>query len=136
MVLAPCTNLFLSKNSWFINEDKSERSGIIKEIAHINFTKLIKLDLGNFMIKTALNRIESIEHLQFMNMPVLEDLSLCKIFDKSEQNNITRVSALNKCAFSSLNSLDLGIYLTYWQLIIWQSNSILQGWRYPSVVKI
>jgi hypothetical protein len=70
------------------------------------------------MIKTAQNRIESIEHLQFMNMPVLEDLSLRKIFDKSEKNNITRVIALNKCAFSSLNCLNMGIYLTYQQIII------------------
>jgi hypothetical protein len=65
------------------------------------------------MIKTALNKIESIEHLQFMNMPVLKELFLRKTFDKSEHNNITRVSALNKCAFSSLVCLNLGIYLTY-----------------------
>ncbi len=36
------------------------------------------------MIKTGYNKIESIEQLQFMNMPLLERLSLCKTFDKSD----------------------------------------------------
>jgi hypothetical protein len=49
------------------------------------------------MIKTGWNNIESIEQLQFMNMPFLEELPLCKTFDKSVGNNITNVSALNKC---------------------------------------
>ena len=85
----------------------SERSGIIKEIAQINFTKLVRLNLSNFMIETALNGIESIEHLQFMSMPDLRMVILSNSFDKSGQNNITRVSALNKCAFSSLWDLNL-----------------------------
>ena len=60
------------------------------------------LNLGKFMIKTERNNIESIEQLQFMNMPLLEELNLCKTFDKSDGNNITNVSALNKCAWNSL----------------------------------
>jgi hypothetical protein len=63
-------------------------------------------------MKTAVgNNINSIEQLQFINMPVLEVLLLCKSFDKSEGNLITNVSALNKCYWNSLRQLDLGMKL-------------------------
>ncbi len=53
-----------------------------------------------------------------MNMPVLKDLLLGNSFDKSGTNNITRVSALNKCAFSSLTNLDLSSCLSYGKVVI------------------
>ena len=91
---------------------------------------LTSLNLGKFMIKTGDNNIGSIEQLQFMNMPLLENLSLCKTFDKSDGNNITNVSALNKCAWNSLRDLGLGSYLIYDQKITKCKNSILQDWEW------
>ena len=70
---------------------------------------LRKLGLGKFMIKTDDNKIESIEQLQFMNMPRLVELTLGKTFDKSGENNITNVSALNKC-FWELRTIGLANY--------------------------
>jgi hypothetical protein len=78
------------------------------------------------MIKTGDNNIESIEQLQFMNMPLLEKLYLCKAFDKSDGNKITNVSALNKCAWNSLQYLNLSSYLIYGQVGTKCNNSILQ----------
>ncbi len=40
-------------------------------------------------------------------MSLLEALSLGKAFDKSDHNDITNVSALNKCAWKSLQYLSL-----------------------------
>jgi hypothetical protein len=42
-----------------------------------------------------------------MNMPVLEVLYLSKKLDNSENNKITKVSALNKCGWNSLKYLNL-----------------------------
>jgi hypothetical protein len=42
-----------------------------------------------------------------MNMPVLELLFLSKTLNKSENNKITKVSALNKCGWNSLKYLNL-----------------------------
>jgi hypothetical protein len=78
------------------------------------------------MIKTAGNDIESIEQLQFMNMPLLERLSLGKAFDKSGDNKITKVSALNKCAWNFLRGLELGSYLIYGQVGTKCNKSILR----------
>ncbi len=86
--------------------------------------------MRKFMIKTGSNKIESIEQLQFMNMPLLEELDLCKTFDKSENNNITNVSALNKCAWNSLEWLDLRSYLIYGQVGTKSNNSILKDWEW------
>ncbi len=79
------------------------------DISKTNFTNLKIIDLSNFMIKTVNNNIESIEQLQFINMPLLEELYLGKTVHKLEENNITKVSALNKCAWNSLKCLDLGL---------------------------
>ncbi len=87
------------------------------------------LELGKFLIKTAYNNIESIEQLQFMIMPFLEELGLCKTFDKSGGNKITNVGALNKCAWNSLRLLVLGSYLIYGQMLTKCENSILQDWE-------
>ena len=87
---------------------------------------LRELWLSKFMIKTGGNNIESIEQLQFMNMPLLEELDLCKAFDKSDYNNITNVSVLNKCAWNSLRGLGLRSYLIYGQVVTKCKNSILQ----------
>ncbi len=84
------------------------------------------LNLRNFAIKTVRNNIESIEQLQFMNMPLLEVLYLSKTFDKSGVNKITNVSVLNKCAWNSLRGLNLGSYLIYGQMVTKCKNSILQ----------
>ena len=69
-----------------------------------------------FMIKTGGNKIRSIEQLQFINMPLLEELYLGKTFDKSGRNKITNVRALNKCAWNSLRDLNLRSYLIYGQI--------------------
>ncbi len=82
--------------------------------------------LGKFMIKKGWNNIESIEQLQFMNMPFLDVLTLCKTFDKSGGNKITNVSVLNKCAWNSLQYLNLGSYLIYGQRITESKNLILR----------
>ncbi len=86
--------------------------------------------MGKFMIKTGDNDIESIEQLQFMNVPLLERLFLRKAFDKSGRNYITNVSALKKCAWNSLRYLDLGSYLIHGQSITKCNNSILQDWEW------
>ncbi len=78
------------------------------DISRTNFTNLKIIDLSKLMIKTVNNNIESIEQLQFMDMPLLEELHLGKKADKLGENNITKVSALNKCAWNSLKCLDLG----------------------------
>ena len=130
IVSAPCKELILCKNEWFISEDKNYHAKIIKEISHTHFMNLRGLNLGKFMIKTGGNNIESIEQLQFMNMPLLEELSLCKAFDKSDGNNITNVSALNKCALNSLRDLDLRSHLIYEQVGTKCKNSILQDWEW------
>ena len=91
---------------------------------------LRELWLRKFMIKKGRNNIESIEQLQFMNMPLLEELSLCKAFDKSDENNIKNVSALNKCSWKSLQWLYLCSYLIYGQMITKCNNSILQDWKW------
>ena len=78
---------------------------------------LKELLLRKFMIKTEENNIESIEQLQFMNMPLLDQLILGKTFDKSGANNITNVRALNKCEWKSLQWLDLSSYLIHGQVV-------------------
>ncbi len=135
IVSAPCEELRLSKNEWFISEDWNVHEEIINEISQTNFMHLRGLTLCKFMIKTGMNNIESIEQLQFMNMPLLEKLSLCETFDKSGKNNITNVSALNKCAWSSLRYLSLSSYLIYGQVITKCKNSILQEWRFSKRLK-
>lgn len=92
----------------FDNEDDNCHSSIIMDISKTNFINLKIIDLSNFMIKTVKNNIESIEQLQFMNMPLLEELHLGKTSNNLGENNITKVSALNKCAWNSLKCLDLG----------------------------
>ena len=130
IVSAPCEELALCKNEGFTSEDLNFHAEIIKEISRTNFMNLRELRLGKFMIKTAYNSIESIEQLQFMNMPLLEYLGFCKAFDKSVDNNITNVSALNKCAWNSLRGLVLSSYLIYGQFRIKCKNSILQDWEW------
>jgi hypothetical protein len=88
---------------------------------------LKRLYLGKFMIKTENNKIESIEQLQFMNMPLLKELCLGKAFVKSETNNITKVSSLNKCAWNSLWKINLGIDLIKGQVRTQLMNLILPG---------
>ncbi len=66
-----------------------------------------------FMIKSESNKIESIEGLQFMNMPFIESLNLCKTIDKTGGNNITNVNALNKCGWNYLQYFYLCSYLSY-----------------------
>jgi hypothetical protein len=65
------------------------------------------------MIKKGVNVITSIEGLQLMSMPFLENLNLCKAFDKLGVNQITNTRALNKCAWNSLLFLHVGSYLIY-----------------------
>jgi hypothetical protein len=106
MVSAPCKHLLLGKI--LDNKDYNGYENIIMDISKTNFLQLKHLELSNIMIKILENQISSIEQLQFVNMPVLEWLDLCKNFDKSGKNKITKVSALNKCSWSSLTYLDLG----------------------------
>ena len=61
------------------NEDDNCHSSIIMDISKTNFINLKIIDLSNFMINTVNNEIESIEQLQFMNMPLFEELYLGKI---------------------------------------------------------
>jgi hypothetical protein len=60
------------------------------------------------MIKKAAMVVTSIEELQWMNMPLLEILDLCKAFDKLAANQITNARVLNKCAWKFLLYLKLG----------------------------
>ena len=90
------------------NKDYNGDENIIMYISKTSFLQLKHLYLSRIMIKRAENQISSMEQLQFVNMPVLEWLNLCKNFDKSGKNKITKVSALNKCSWSSLTYLDLG----------------------------
>ena len=53
------------------------------------------------------NNITSIEQLQFINMPHLEELVLCKNLNKLEKNKITKTSAFNKCSWNSMKFLNL-----------------------------
>ncbi len=66
------------------------------------------LDLCILIFKTGQNRISSIEQLQFINMPNLIKLNLRNEFDKSDDNQITKVSSLNKSAWDYLTYLQLG----------------------------
>ena len=130
IISAPCKELILGKNEWFISEDENNHAEIIKEISQTHFMNLRELWLRKFMIKTGYNNFESIEQLQFMNMPLLELLTLRKTFDKSDGNNITNVSVLNKCTWKSLRILYLSSYLIYGQMITKCKNSILQDWKW------
>ena len=105
---------------------------IIKRISQTNYTNLQTLLLRSFLIKAGGNKISSIELLQFINMPLLTELDLCKTFYKSANNSITKVSALNKCAWDSLRKISLGIDFIYAQIWTYFRKSILQGWRYSS----
>ncbi len=68
------------------------------------------------MIKAGRNRIQSLEQLQFINMPLLAELDLCKTFYKSANNSITKVSALNKLTWNSLRKISFGIDFIYAQI--------------------
>jgi hypothetical protein len=59
---------------------------IIKRISQTNYMNLQTLLLRKFLIKAGGNKIFSIEQLQFMNMPLLRELDLCKTLYKSASN--------------------------------------------------
>jgi hypothetical protein len=76
MVSAPCKYLVLGKI--LDNKEYNGHENIITDISKTNFLQLKHLNLSNIMIKIVQNQISSIEQLQFVNMPVLEWLYLCK----------------------------------------------------------
>ncbi len=83
------------------------------------------------MITSVQNNISSIEQLQFMNMPNLEDLRLGNDLGKSDSNHITKVSALNKCVWNNLKLLELcKIHLTYLQPTIFSAVLSLTDSKY------
>ena len=55
----------------YIDEGNNRHPTILKEIRHIQFASLKLLNLGN-------NRIASIEGIESLMMPQLEELYLCK----------------------------------------------------------
>ncbi len=59
------------------------------------------------MIRTDRNKISSIEQLQFLNIPKLEEINLSKNDVYLDSNQITQVNALNKCVWNSLSWLAL-----------------------------
>jgi hypothetical protein len=77
------------------------------DISRPNFYALSLLALGIFMLKTGRNNISSIEQLQFIEMPFLGALFLGILLNQLEQNKISKVSALNKCAWNHLSYLNL-----------------------------
>lgn len=100
-----------------MSEDYVDRSDvIIRIISQTNYMNLQTLLLRSFLIKAGGNKISSIELLQFINMPLLTELDLCKTFYKSANNSITKVSSLNKCAWDSLRKISLGIDFIYAQI--------------------
>ncbi len=77
------------------------------DISRPNFYELSYLSLGIFMFKAGGNNIMSIEQLQFIEMPFLESLVLGIFKNQLGENEISKVSALNKCAWNHLSCLDL-----------------------------
>lgn len=61
-----------------MNQECNHREEIMIDISKPYFLQLELLDLGIELIKTEENKISSIEQLQFMNMPLLKVLRLCK----------------------------------------------------------
>ncbi len=69
--------MYLSKKN-SINQDWNDHEKIIMDISQPDFLKLQTLYLGIIMIKTDRNKISSIEQLQFLNIPKLEEINLSK----------------------------------------------------------
>ena len=72
---------------------------MVKEIGHIHFPALIKLQLGS-------NRIESIEGLARVHMAHIKYVDICKYSDNIGDNNITSLGVIRKAAWPGLLSLD------------------------------
>ncbi len=89
-----------------------------------------------FMYKTGENQIISIEQLQFMNMPNLEDLFLGSNFDKWDMNKIIEVRAFNKCLWNSLKRLSLCSALIYQQFKTQSNKFKFKGLKLQSTFRI
>ncbi len=77
IIIAPCHKLILCIK--FNDEGYNHREQIIMEIMRPQFINLEELNLGILrLLKTGVNNLSSIEQLQFLDMPVLEKLILCK----------------------------------------------------------
>jgi hypothetical protein len=80
------------------NLDNNERATLMREIAHIHFTALTFLHLGD-------NRIESIEGLARVQMAHIKYVNLCTYTDNTEKNSITSVRVIRKAAWPLLSWL-------------------------------
>lgn len=107
------------------------------EISKPEFINLGELNWGIISWLTAgVNNLSSIEQLQFLNMPVLDKLVLCKKCNKSDQNKITQFNALNKCSWDSLSSLSLCNSFIYEQLTTQPNNCTSKDLIFSSSSKI
>jgi hypothetical protein len=83
------------------NVENNYRATIVREIAHIHFTALTKLQLGG-------NKIESIEGLTRVHMAQIQIVSLCTYTASIGNNSITSVGVIRKAAWPGLTILDIG----------------------------
>ena len=86
-----------------MNDDdvgKNYRATVLKEIAHIHFTRLIILHLGK-------NMIESVEGLPHVQMEHLQWLNLSTYDNSIGHNNITSVRVVRKVAWPALSTLNI-----------------------------
>ena len=77
------------------NIGDNDRVTIVKEIAHINFTLLTRLDLGD-------NRIESVEGLTRVHMAHIKSVGLGTNNYSTANNSITSVGVIRKAAWPRL----------------------------------
>ena len=77
------------------NLGNNNRATIMKEIAHIHFTALTHLHLGD-------NRIESVEGLARVQMAHIKFVALRTYTDSIGNNNITSVGVIRKAAWPRL----------------------------------
>lgn len=73
----------------------------MKEISHINFTKIKMLDVS-------FNNIDSIEGLNRIHLPTIEVLHLSKFLFNSDNNEIAFFQELKKVQFPKLTELRIG----------------------------
>ena len=77
------------------NVDRNHRATLVKEIAHVHFTALTTLWLGD-------NRIESVEGLARVHMAHIQSVKLGTYTDNIDGNNITSVGVIRKAAWPRL----------------------------------
>jgi hypothetical protein len=111
------------------NLDNNQRATLVKEIAHIHFTALTDLYLGD-------NRIESVEGLARVQMPHIELVNLSTYTDNIENNNITSVRVIRKAAWPHLISLNIGKRMNnVEQSYFGDANSLMHG-CFPQLLEL